>query len=50
MVKLQVLGRDLIDLMREMGVIANIQPSFVPTDMEWASARLTSDVLEVVNF
>ncbi|CAM9101259.1 unnamed protein product, partial [Ectocarpus fasciculatus] len=42
----QVLGRDLIDLMREMGVIANIQPSFVPTDMEWASARLTSDVLE----
>ena len=43
----QVLGADLIEMMVGMGVIANIQPSFVPTDMEWASSRLTSEVLQV---
>ena len=36
----QVLGPDLIERMRDMGIIANIQPAFVPTDMQWASQRL----------
>eukprot|EP00595_Chromulina_sp_UTEXLB2642_P002474 CAMPEP_0196764132 /NCGR_PEP_ID=MMETSP1095-20130614/5411_1 /TAXON_ID=96789 ORGANISM="Chromulina nebulosa, Strain UTEXLB2642" /NCGR_SAMPLE_ID=MMETSP1095 /ASSEMBLY_ACC=CAM_ASM_000446 /LENGTH=236 /DNA_ID=CAMNT_0042118839 /DNA_START=51 /DNA_END=758 /DNA_ORIENTATION=- len=38
----QVLGGDLIERMRERGIIANIQPSFVPTDMKWVQQRLTS--------
>jgi hypothetical protein len=42
-----VLGPDLIALMVQMGVVANIQASFVPTDMEWASARLAPGVLPV---
>lgn len=37
----QVLGPDLIDRMRDMGVVANIQPSFVPTDMRWVQDRLS---------
>jgi len=38
----QVLGRDLIEKMRDLGVIANVQPSFVPTDMRWVQERLSS--------
>lgn len=36
----QILGKDLIDRMRDLGAIANVQPSFVPTDMRWARNRL----------
>ena len=36
----QVLGDDLIDVMSSMGVIAAVQPSFVPTDMRWVSSRI----------
>ena len=39
----QVLGIDLIEKMKTMNVIANIQPSFVPTDMKWVQSRLSSD-------
>ena len=37
----QVLGDDLIDRMVSGGVIANVQPSFVPTDMKWVQQRLS---------
>ncbi len=37
----QVLGEDLLEQMKELDVIANIQPSFVPTDMRWITGRLT---------
>lgn len=37
----QVLGKDLIEKMRTLGVIANVQPSFVPTDMRWVQERLS---------
>ena len=36
----QVLGADLVLKMARLGVVANIQPSFVPTDMRWVSLRL----------
>ena len=36
----QILGADLIDKMSKLGVIANVQPSFVPTDAKWAIERL----------
>jgi len=38
----QVLGHDLLEKMKTLNVIANIQPSFVPTDMKWVSQRLSS--------
>lgn len=37
----QVLGKDLIEKMSDYGFIANIQPSFVPTDMQWVSERIS---------
>jgi len=42
----QVLSEDLIRRMNEMNVIANVQPSFVPTDMEWVEKRLTKEKQE----
>ena len=42
----QVLGEDLVEIMARNGVVANVQPSFVPTDMRWVSARLSGDHLE----
>ena len=42
----QILGNDLIDKMAKAGVIANIQPSFVPSDAAWALKCLTSNDLE----
>lgn len=39
----QVLSETLIKRMRKMNVIANVQPSFVPTDMEWVEKRLTKE-------
>lgn len=39
----QVLGEDLIALMKELDVIANVQPSFVPTDMRWVMERMQPD-------
>ncbi len=36
----QVLGMDLIEKMKDMGAIANIQPPFVTTDSQWVEARL----------
>jgi predicted amidohydrolase YtcJ len=38
----QVLGPDLIDRMEQSGIIANVQPSFVPTDMRWVAERISS--------
>lgn len=42
----QVLGADLIEIMARNGVIANVQPSFVPTDMAWVQRRLSPSHLE----
>jgi len=42
----QVLGADLIEQMREGNVIANVQPSFVPTDMRWVQERLSLEKQE----
>ena len=36
----QILGEDLIKKMVSQGVVANIQPSFVPTDSMWVEKRL----------
>ena len=35
----QILGEDLVKQMKRLGVIANVQPSFVPTDMHWINKR-----------
>ena len=40
----QVLGDDLIARMAVLGVVANIQPSFVPTDARFVSQRLAASV------
>lgn len=37
----QVLGSDIIQRMHTNNIIANIQPSFVPTDMRWVMNRMT---------
>lgn len=37
----QVLGPEIVDWMSRHGVIANIQPSFVPTDMRWVLDRMS---------
>lgn len=39
-----MLGSDLIGRMARMGVVANIQPSFVGTDAKWVRQRLDPDV------
>lgn len=36
----QVLSSELINRMAKEGVVANVQPSFVPTDMRWVQDRL----------
>ena len=36
----EVLGRDLVDRMAARGVVANVQPSFVPTDARFVVERL----------
>ncbi|MFX1513274.1 MAG: amidohydrolase [Promethearchaeota archaeon] len=36
----QLLGQDLIDRMKKLGVIANIQPSFVSSESPWIEKRL----------
>lgn len=38
----QVLGADLLRQIKDMGVICNVQPSFVPTDMKWVQERLAA--------
>lgn len=40
----QVMGPDLIDRMRALGAVANIQPSFVGTDSKWVQARVAPHV------
>jgi len=35
----QILGADLVARMRALGAVANVQPSFVPTDMHWVAKR-----------
>eukprot|EP00039_Didymoeca_costata_P016138 m.285503 g.285503 ORF g.285503 m.285503 type:complete len:641 (+) comp16341_c0_seq15:274-2196(+) len=40
----QVLGPDLIKKMATMGVIANVQPSFVRTDAEWVKRRIQPNI------
>ena len=37
----QVLGADLFEKMKRANCIANVQPSFVPTDMKWVQNRLS---------
>lgn len=37
----QVLGPEIVRLMHVHDVIANIQPSFVPTDMRWVMSRMS---------
>jgi len=37
----QVLGADLVEQMAALGVVADVQPSFVPTDMRWVSERIS---------
>lgn len=41
----QILGEDLIQKMKKLGVIANVQPQFVGTDSLWAEKRLPSFML-----
>ena len=41
----QVLGSDLIERMAANGIVANVQPSFVPTDMKWVQQRLSQEHL-----
>ncbi|XP_037047706.1 putative amidohydrolase YtcJ [Bradysia coprophila] len=41
----QVLGPDLIESMKQLGIIADIQPSFVVTDTSFARKRLDEGVL-----
>jgi predicted amidohydrolase YtcJ len=41
----QILGADLIETMREQGVIGNIQPSFTITDSAFAKKRLPEHML-----
>jgi hypothetical protein len=41
MIEIQILNEDLISRMAAEGVIANVQPSFVPTDMILARSRLS---------
>lgn len=43
---MQILRKDLIPRMRKQGVIANIQPPFVPTDTSWLHLRLPKPLLE----
>lgn len=40
----QVLGQDILDDMAALNIIGNIQPSFVPTDTEFARKRLHASV------
>ena len=40
----QVMGVDLIARMARMGVVANIQPSFVGTDSKWVQQRILPEV------
>lgn len=42
----QILREDLVKKMVQHGVIANIQPQFVPTDACWAEKMLPPDLLE----
>lgn len=39
----QILGSDLIRKMKELNVIANVQPQFVESDAPWVHDRLGSD-------
>ena len=40
----QVMGPDLMDRMAVLGVVANVQPSFVGTDCKWVQARIPAEV------
>ncbi|CAD5117525.1 DgyrCDS6291 [Dimorphilus gyrociliatus] len=42
----QILRKDLLPRMRKQGVIANIQPPFLPTDTAWLHLRLPKPLLE----
>ena len=39
----QILGEDLLMKIKSLNVIANVQPSFVPTDMEWIESRISAE-------
>eukprot|EP00659_Diplonema_papillatum_P022647 gene22647-34661_t len=41
----QILRKGLIDRMARRGIIANVQPQFVPSDAAWAAERLPEDLL-----
>ena len=38
----QILGPDIVARMVSQGVVANVQPAFVPTDMKWVSERISA--------
>eukprot|EP00512_Aurantiochytrium_limacinum_P013333 CAMPEP_0171582134 /NCGR_PEP_ID=MMETSP0961-20121227/10015_1 /TAXON_ID=87120 /ORGANISM="Aurantiochytrium limacinum, Strain ATCCMYA-1381" /LENGTH=868 /DNA_ID=CAMNT_0012139069 /DNA_START=9 /DNA_END=2615 /DNA_ORIENTATION=+ len=42
----QILGPDLVEQMAQGGVIANIQPTFVPTDAAWVKERVHGEQLK----
>eukprot|EP00510_Aplanochytrium_minuta_P003757 CAMPEP_0184008710 /NCGR_PEP_ID=MMETSP0954-20121128/2141_1 /TAXON_ID=627963 /ORGANISM="Aplanochytrium sp, Strain PBS07" /LENGTH=307 /DNA_ID=CAMNT_0026287883 /DNA_START=3 /DNA_END=923 /DNA_ORIENTATION=- len=42
----QVLGNDLIERMASIGAIADVQPSFVPTDTAWVEKRLKPEQIK----
>lgn len=39
-------GEDLLQSMKEYGIIANVQPQFVHTDSLWAEKRLDPELLK----
>ena len=43
----QVLRHDQLAKMREHGVIASIQPQFVPSDAAWLSSKLPQQLLSL---
>ncbi|GBG32612.1 Isoamyl acetate-hydrolyzing esterase [Hondaea fermentalgiana] len=42
----QILGADLVAQMASGGVIANVQPTFVPTDASWINERVDGEQLK----
>lgn len=44
----QVLRRDLLPRMKALGMIANVQPQFVPTDARWIDQFLPDDLMQLV--
>ena len=43
---LQILREDQLERMRNMGVVANIQPSMLVTDCQWLEQRVPKELLK----